>query len=165
MRAVNEAEDPIRLDIRDWLLAEGWKLSEREHAHARWILVGEDSGNRRILVARARFPAEQVRIQATVELSVLHREQFAALPASLRESVLWDIRQRLLSMHVEFAGVGLPLERVHLNQRIYLDGLTRDAFIQRVLQVKDAMISVIWYVLRHLGQEPPPTPRGDFMLH
>jgi hypothetical protein len=158
-------EDPIRLDIRDWLMAEGWVMSEREHANARWILVGEDSSKRRIVVARSRFPAEQIRIQATVELSAQHRAQFAALPANLRDAVLWDIRQRLLSMHVEFAGVGLPLERVHLNQRIYLDGLTRDAFIQRALQVKDAMISVIWSVLRHLGQEPPPAPRGDFMLH
>ncbi|HRQ64126.1 MAG TPA: DUF2299 family protein [Xanthomonadaceae bacterium] len=158
-------DDKLRIDIKDWLMAEGWSVSERDHEQARWILVGEDAGKRRVQIARARFPAEQIRIQATVELAVQHRRQFAALPAQLRDSVLWDLRLRLLEMHVEFNGLGEPLERVHLNQRLYLDGLSRDALMQRVSQVKDAMICVIWLVLRHLGQEPPPTARGDFLVH
>jgi hypothetical protein len=162
---MNHPDDRLRLDIKGWLMAEGWEVSERDHEQARWILVGEDSRKRRVLVAQARFPPEQIRIQATVEVSELHRQHFAALPPQVRESVLWEIRLRLLGMHVEFSGVGEPLERVHLNQRIYLDGLSRDALMQRVSEIKDAMICVIWLTLRHLGNEPPPPGRGDFLVH
>ncbi len=162
---MTEYDDSLRLNIKDWLMSEGWAVSEREHAEAHWVLVAEDSSKRRVVLAQARSPAEQIRIQATVEFSDQHRQQFAGLPAAQRDAVLWDVRMRLLSMHVEFSGLGAPLERVHINQRIYLDGLSRDGLMQRVSQVKDAMICVIWSTLRLLGNEPPPTGRGDFLVH
>lgn len=162
---MSEYDDRLRIDIKDWLMSEGWTVSERDHDQARWVLVAEDTSKRRVVVAQARSPSDQIRIQATVELSDPHRQQFAALPQALRDEVLWDMRMRLLAMHVEFSGLGAPLERVHVNQRIYRDGLSRDALMQRVSQVKDAMICVIWSALRHLGNEPAPTARGDFLVH
>jgi hypothetical protein len=163
---MSEYDDKLRLDIKRWMMAEGWAVTEREHDQAHWILVGEDRGKRRVSLAQPRSPAEQIRILAKVELSAAHRQQFAALPAQVRDAILWDIRMRLLAMHVEFTGINEPLQQVQLSQRIYLDALTRDALMQRVSQVKDAMLCVIWLAVRHLeGKVTAPTTAGDAMLH
>ncbi|MEJ2167166.1 MAG: DUF2299 family protein [Desulfobacterales bacterium] len=57
---------------------------------------------------------------------------------------MWNLRYRLLQMNVDFVGVAEPIQDVILTQRIYLDGLTKDAFIQRFLTVRNAIIAVIW---------------------
>jgi hypothetical protein len=44
-----------------------------------------------------------------------------------------------------------PFVRVVVGQRIYLDGLTQDSFLQRVSQVRNGVIAVIWSVARHLN--------------
>ena len=43
-----------------------------------------------------------------------------------------------------------------LTQRIYLDGLTKDAFIQRFLTVRNAVIAVIWSTIKDLMDVKPP---------
>jgi hypothetical protein len=59
-------------------------------------------------------------------------------------------------MNVDFAGVADPMQGVMLTQRIYLDGLTKDSFIQRFLIVRNAVITVIWSIMQDLeGVEPP----------
>jgi len=48
------------------------------------------------------------------------------------------------------------MQAVLLTQRIYLDGLTKDAFTQRFLTVRNAVIVVIWSIMQDLeGVEPP----------
>ncbi len=70
--------------------------------------------------------------------------------------MLWKLRFRLLMMNVDFAGVAEPMQAVLLTQRIYLDGLTKDACTQRFLTVRNAVIAVIWSIMQDLeGVEPP----------
>ena len=68
-------------------------------------------------------------------------------------------------MSVDFSGIGEPLERVTVAQRIYLDGLTKDRFLQRVAVVKNALIAVIWSIGRRLSHLPPPSSHGDVLIH
>jgi hypothetical protein len=44
------------------------------------------------------------------------------------------------------------MQGVMLTQRIYLDGLTKDSFIQRFLIVRNAVIAVIWSIIFHWTQ-------------
>jgi hypothetical protein len=79
-----------------------------------------------------------------VRISDEHRKQFKKLPEDKRREVLWNLRYRLLLMNVDFIGVAEPIQDVILTQRIYLDGLTKDAFIQRFLTLRNEVIVVIW---------------------
>ncbi|MGD8369316.1 MAG: DUF2299 family protein, partial [Desulfobacterales bacterium] len=58
--------------------------------------------------------------------------------------------------NVDFTGIAEPMRSVQVTQRIYLDGLTKDSFIQRFTNVRNALITVIWSIIQNLeGIEPP----------
>ncbi len=154
---VEEREwEPLRARITSWLLAEGWQLAEKNHEDAVWLLEASDSQGRHLVVGLRKGKTEQVLLEGAVALSDQHRERFLALPHPTRQDLLWDLRFTLLALGVDFHGVQEPFERVVLGQRIYQDALTRDRFTQRVSQVRNAILAVLWTVARRLDQAAPP---------
>ena len=150
------AELDARDKIQNWLMAEGWKIAEQPHANMTWLVRAEDGAGRRILVGQSKVREDLIHLEAVVTIAEEHRRKFASLPEEKRRDILWKLRFRLLMMNVDFAGVAEPMQAVLLTQRIYLDGLTKDAFTQRFLSVRNAVIAVIWSIMQDLeGVEPP----------
>ena len=67
--------------------------------------------------------------------------------------------------NVDFVGVADPMQTVVLTQRLYLDGLTKDTFIQRFLIVRNAVIAVIWSIIQDLEGVEPPAESTKAKLH
>jgi hypothetical protein len=151
-----EAEE-VKAKVQNWLLGEGWQLAEKLHDDAVWLLDAQDGGGRHIVIGQKKGKLDQVLLEAAVALSENHRERFEALGFEDRQALLWDLRFRLLHLGLEFHGAQEPFVRVVLGQRIYLDGLSQDAFLQRVSQVRNGIIAVIWTVARHLNLAPGDT--------
>jgi hypothetical protein len=142
--------------VQNWLMAEGWKIAEQSHPNMEWLIRAEDAAQRRILVGQGRVRQDQIHLEALVTIADEHRKKFESLAGDKRREILWKLRFRLLLMNVDFAGVAEPMQAVMLTQRIYLDGLTKDSFIQRFLIVRNAVIAVIWSIIQDLeGVEPP----------
>ena len=142
--------------IQNWLMAEGWNIAEQAHPDLAWLIRAEDAGGRRILVGQSKVRPDQIHLEALVTIADEHRKKFESLSEEKRREILWKLRFRLLLMNVDFAGVAEPMQGVMLTQRIYLDGLTKDSFIQRFLIVRNAVITVIWSIIQDLeGVEPP----------
>ncbi|UCG14027.1 MAG: DUF2299 family protein [Deltaproteobacteria bacterium] len=159
----HQTED-TRNKIQNWLTSEGWKLSEQIHPEAAWLIRAEDAGGRKVLIGQNRTALDQIRFEARVKVASEHREQFDNLPDQRKREILWNLRFRLLSMNVDFSGVGELMESVVLTQRIYLDGLTKDTFIQRFSVVRNAIIAVIWSITQDLeGVQPPAASDGPMM--
>ena len=156
---MNEKEqnpEATRDKVQNWLMSEGWQISEQTHADFAWLIRAEDAGGRRIAVGQNKARQDHLHLEAAVDSSDEYRKMFANLPEDKRREILWKLRFQLLLMNVDFTGVAEPMEVVVLTQRIYLDGLTKDAFIQRFLMVRNAVIAVIWSIIQHLeGVEPP----------
>lgn len=158
---MNESEKAVstestREKVQNWLMSEGWQIAEQSHPDLAWLIRAEDGAQRRILVGQSKARPDQIHLEARVNLADEHRKMFENLPEEKRRDILWDLRFRLLSMHVDFAGVAEPMEAVVLTQRIYLDGLTKDNFLQRFSIVRNAVITVIWSIIQNLeGVEPP----------
>jgi hypothetical protein len=68
-------------------------------------------------------------------------------------------------MNVDFAGVAEPMQAMVLTQRIYLDGLTKDTFIQRFNTVRNAVIAVIWSIIQDLEDVEPPAESTEKKPH
>lgn len=148
--------EEVRDKIQNWLMSEGWQISEQAHPDLKWLVRAEDAGQRRILVGQSKAREDLIYLEARVSLSEEHRRKFENLPEGKRRESLWSLRFRLLQMNLDFAGVAEPMDAVILTQRIYMDGLTKDAFIQRFLMVRNAVIAVIWSAIQNLeGVEPP----------
>ena len=157
--------DSIRDQVQNWLMSEGWQLSEPTHPEFAWLIRAEDAGERRILVGQNKAREDRVHLEANVRISDDHRKQFESLPEDKRREVLWDLRFQLLQMNVDFVGVAEPLKDIILTQRIYLDGLTKDAFIQRFLTVRNAVIAVIWSTIKDLMDVKPPAESTEKTKH
>jgi hypothetical protein len=154
--ADEERVEANRDRIQNWLMAEGWNIAEQTHPDLAWLIRAEDAGGRRILIGQNKAKPDLLHLEARVNVGDEHKGKFASLPGEKRREILWRLRFRLLMMNVDFAGVTEPMEAVVLTQRIYLDGLTKDTFIQRFLTVRNAVIAVIWSVMQDLeGVEPP----------
>ena len=142
--------------IQNWLMAEGWNIAEQAHPDLAWLIRAEDAGGRRILIGQNKVRSDLIHLEARVNISDEHRSKFESVAEEKRREILWKLRFRLLMMNVDFAGVAEPMQAVLLTQRIYLDGLTKDTFIQRFLTVRNAVIAVIWSIMQDLeGVEPP----------
>lgn len=148
--------EEARDKIQNWLMSEGWQIAEQTHPDMTWLIRAEDTGGRRILVGQSKAREGLIHLEARVNIEEEYRQKFESLPEDKRRKILWDLRFRLLQINVDFAGVAEPIGAVVLTQRIYLDGLTKDAFIQRFLMIRNAEIAVIWSVIQNLeGVEPP----------
>ena len=121
-----------------------------------WLIRAEDAAQRRILIGQNKARPDQISLEARVNLVEAHQKMFENLPEEKRREILWELRFRLLSMNVDFAGVAEPMQAVVLTQRIYTDGLTKDTFLQRFFIVRNAVISVIWSIIRYLEAVEPP---------
>jgi len=169
---MNESEEGKNMEeardkVQKWLMSEGWQIAEQTHPDMTWLIRAEDAGGRRIVVGQNKARQDLIHLEAAVDLSDEYRKMFESFPEDKRREILWNLRFQLLFMNVDFTGVADPMQAVVLTQRIYLDGLTKDAFIQRFLVVRNAVILVIWSIIQYLeGVEPPaestePTTKGD----
>ncbi|MBW1999280.1 MAG: DUF2299 family protein [Deltaproteobacteria bacterium] len=148
--------ESIREKVQNWLMSEGWQIAEQPHPELAWLIRAEDGAGRRVLVGQSKVRPDMVHLEARVNIADDHRKKFESLPEERRKEILWNLRFRLLLMNVDFAGVTEPMQSVVLTQRIYLDALTKDSFIQRFLTVRNAVIAVIWSIIQDLeGVEPP----------
>ena len=151
-----QSVEATRDRVQNWLMGEGWQIAEQSHPNMAWLIRAEDGAQRRLLLGQNKARPDHIHLEAQVNISDEHRKKFESLPDEKRREALWNLRFRLLLMNVEFTGVTEPMQAVVLTQRIYLDGLTRDAFIQRFLGVRNAVIAVIWSIIQDLeGVEPP----------
>jgi hypothetical protein len=151
-----QSVEATRDKVQNWLMAEGWKIAQQPHPNMEWLIRAEDAAGRRILLGQSKVRQDQIHLEALVTIAEEHRKKFESLPQHTRREILWKLRFRLLLMNVDFAGVAEPMQAVMLTQRIYLDGLTKDSFIQRFLIVRNAVITVIWSIIQDLeGVEPP----------
>lgn len=156
MIAGEKEMESTRGKVQNWIMSEGWQIAEQVHPNMAWLIRAEDGAGKRILIGQNKEREDHVVLEAHVNFAEDYRRKFDSLPEERRRDILWRLRFRLLMMNVDFAGVGEPLKNVVLTQRIYLDGLTRDAFVQRFLAVRNAVLAVIWSIIQDLeGVEPP----------
>jgi hypothetical protein len=151
-----EKMETTREKVQTWLMSEGWQIAEQSHPDLAWLIRAEDAAQRKILIGQSKAREDQIHLEARVNVGDDHREKFESLPEERRREILWKLRFRLLSMNVDFVGVTEPMEAVLLTQRMYLDGLTKDTFLQRFSTLRNAVITVVWSIIENLeGVEAP----------
>lgn len=75
------------------------------------------------------------------------------------------LKMRLVELGVEFNGEGDPLKLLRVSQFIYDDGLTKDAFLHRVQQVKDAAFYAALFIGHKLGQRAQDGWQDDLNIN
>ena len=143
--------------IQNWLMQEGWQVGEAQAENAAWALLATNQNGQGALVIQPQQFADMLFVQANMAFDESFRQQYQTLDQAKRQQVLWSLRIGLVQMNVDFEGIQEPFERLSVSQRIYDDGLTKDNFAQRVMQVKMAMFFAVWTIMRAMEQPPPDT--------
>ena len=143
-----------RSRLEKWLMQEGWKLGEKHHPNALWVITAILGTGGSLVVIQPRSVVDRVAIQTIVTISEDHQKLIAAMEPKRREDLWWNIRFELLRMNVAFGGLEEAVKLVTVLQNMYDDGLTKDRFLQRVAKVRNAQAMVVWSILRTFDQPP-----------
>ena len=158
--ARNQRSAEVKEQIQTWLMEEGWRIRTENVPDTEWFLSGESEAKVRIGIGQRRGRLDQIIIQGSVTFQQEQQEQIARLLEEERNDFLWNMRFNLLNLGVEFSGVAESPQEIRISQRIYYDGLTKDHFLQRVSQVRNGVLTVLWMVARKLAQPPPERTLG-----
>ncbi len=82
-----------------------------------------------------------------------HRSKLDQMEPRERSNLLWDLRFRLVGMGLDFAGMADSPRTITIVQHIHYDGLSKDAFLQRVAQVHRGLLVTLWTLGRKLEEE------------
>lgn len=148
----NQQTNNKRERLQRWLMQDGWKIAEAHHPQASWIISA--SGLISLLIVQPAATSDRIDIQTGVSIADEHQKQIAAMDTNQRRDLWWRIRFDLLRMGVDYRGFDEPVREIHVMQRMFDDGLTKDRFLQRVSKIKNAQILISSNVQRALDQPP-----------
>jgi hypothetical protein len=152
--------EAIRDRVRKWLSEEGWRVATREVPGSQWHFTAVDSGRRVLNIRQRTGKFDQVSIIGGVRLSADEQSRFEALPEEQQQSFVWDVRFDLLRMNLDFANIDLPLGAMRVTQDAYFDGgLSKDAFFNKLEDVRRGIVLIQFHVWRLLGV--PQRPASD----
>lgn len=156
----DQSIEEVRQRIQGWLMEEGWSIGQADVPDAAWTLTGKDPVGRHIIVAQRANRSDQVLINGSVSVSKQHLGAYNALSQEERGLFAWEIQSTLLSRDIEFSVDGDPPSKFLIAQRIYYDGLTKDAFLQRVSEVRRAVTTLLMMYARKFQPAPKKKELG-----
>ena len=153
--------EATRKRVTDWLLADGWTLSEAPSSvpDSAWLIQALDPSGRSVIFGQRVNRPDLIVLQGSVALDDGHIEKLEAMEPKEQESLCWDLRLKLLEM-VDFNGVSTPLRRVNLMTRAYVEDLSRNEFFGTLSQLQRSILVVVWMVRRALDQPAPDDSAG-----
>jgi hypothetical protein len=95
---------------------------------------------------------------SSVKFGAVHLEIIEKMDDAERERFIWGLRFELLRQGLEFSRIDYPFSAIELRHTIYDDGLTQDAFFERLRGLLRGLAVFHWSAAR-LGKGPePPDP-------
>ncbi|MFC2071333.1 DUF2299 family protein [Chloroflexota bacterium] len=143
--------------IQGWLMGEGWQGGEERPPEALWAWSATDKGGRKLVVAQRSDRPDMILIQAGIITGDNVRRHISAMNLQERRAFYLDLQYTLLQMGVEYTNIADPFEMVSVVQRIYSEALVRDAFIQRIILIRNAQVMILLKI-GSLMNEPPIAP-------
>lgn len=166
--SLNVSEE-TRKTLKQWLSAEGYSITDGTSDGTVWAFSAIEQSGFGVGVSQPTGPATVVNINVTVPLDE-YQVQMAKLLLGERTEFLWELRFQLLNMATEFNlqadkpedAANLPTS-VLISQPVYIQGITKDLFFRRILEVRKALLAVQWMFERKFGV--PPSLGVTFTVH
>jgi len=152
--------DHIKERIREILMEDEWSIRQESAPRAIWAFVAEDRAGRKIVVGQNKGREDQVIIQGAVTIDEVTSNRLGQLSEEEHNNFLWDLRFELLRTDLDFNGIEMPLKRIEVKTRVFLDALAKDTFLIRTSQVRKGVLVILWMIAKKFAQQPPPKQLG-----
>lgn len=154
-----------RQTFTSWLVDEGYSVNSLDADDASWLVRAEDPAKRVLVVGQKMQRPDMLVLQATVNVSESHTKKVAALEDPQRRDFLTDMALTLLSIGLDFSGVGHPFRQVQLTDHLHLEGLDRNLFIATIRKLRHGILAVQLCIAKGLAEAPPETTGEGMAVH
>jgi len=141
--------------IGKWLHEEGFQVSEASDTNSAFNF-SVDAGGIRLHVIQNPDQPDKILIISGVDIPLDVENKLSSLSLERKRAFLWNLRFGILQLRVSSSPIALPLKLKVVNAAYY-DGLNKNLFMERLLDVHRAIVCVNWNIERALG-EPGPMP-------
>jgi hypothetical protein len=155
----NNTPDPLGVEIKSWLTGAYSKVTDVHDEMTLWHLRTDDGNGRCLDIAQPFEKSESIVIQATIATIGPVKHRFTKLSPSERKKFLCGLQLRLLALDVGYRGVDDTLDRIVIIQGMFVDTMTRDAFLYKQSLVYRAM-NIVLVMLEQLNIDENPRDIG-----
>lgn len=158
---VNQECEKVKENIQKWLLEEGFKIELQPNDKTLFDFLATDMHGIKTHVIQPTLKPDQVAIIAVLNIDENQQSTLKAMENKERSRFLWDLRFGLLNSGVGFSPISIPFKALEISKPIYYDGLTKDAFMEKLFDVRAALMFVFWTFDREFGEIKP---KSDLMI-
>ena len=145
----------VKDKIQKWLLDEGYKIQTVPNEKASFAIMATDSQDIKTQIIQPKGKDDLAVIVAGITFSEEQQSALKNKEVKERTRILWEMRFGLLNMGVGFGGITVPIKNIQVSTHIYHDGLNKNAFMEKIAQVKRAVLFVLWSINKELGEIKP----------
>ncbi|NYT02156.1 MAG: DUF2299 domain-containing protein [Methanosarcinales archaeon] len=149
------SDEEKKVIIEKWLREEGFQVSEAPDSGSTFNF-SVDAGGIRLHVIQNPDQQDKILIISGVDIPLEIENKLSSMSLERKRAFLWSLRFGLLQLRVSSSPVALPLKLKVVNAAYY-DGLNKNLFMERLLDVHRAIVCINWNIERALG-EPGPVP-------
>jgi hypothetical protein len=157
----NSECEKVKTNIQKWLLEEGFKIQSQLNTKTLFDFLATDANGVKSRIIQPTLKLDQVMIVCGVSIDENQQSTLLAMENKKRLTFLWNLRFGLLDLGVQFSSITAPLKLLEISKSIYYDGLTKDAFMEKLLEVRNAVLFVFWTFDREFGEIKP---KSDLMV-
>jgi hypothetical protein len=157
----NSECEKVKANIQKWLLEEGFKIQSQPNTKTLFDFVATDVNGIKINIIQPILKLDQVVIVTSVSIDENQQSTLQLMENKKRITFLWNLRFGLLNMGVQFSPITVPFGPLEISKIIYYDGLTKNAFMEKLFEVKKAILFVFWSFSQEFGETKP---KSDLMV-
>jgi hypothetical protein len=151
--------------IRLWLAEEDWLVEDVPDSPSSLNIMVTLPSGKAVNIFQRKDHQDHITVAQHWVFAGALRSDIAALPTDVQHEILAGVYRDTLLTGVDLGGLGIPPRGMHIAAFVYFDGLTKDALIQRVLQIFRALALSIQTIARGIGQPPGAVARGLQLVH
>jgi len=160
MPDITESEK-VKSNIQKWLLEEGFKIQSQPNDKTLFDFLATDTKGIKTQVIQPTLKPDQVIIVIGLDIDENQQSTLQAMENKECLRFLWDLRFGLLNLGVGFSPISIPFKALQISKTIYYDGLTKNAFMEKLFDVRTAFMFVLWTFDREFGETKP---KSDLMV-
>ena len=161
----DSAARAIHERIRLWLAEEDWLVEDVPDPPSSLNVMVTLPGGNVVNIFQRKDHQDHITVAQHWVFAGALRSDIAALPTDAQHEILAGVHRDALLTGVDLGGLGIPSRGMRYAAFVYFDGLTKDALIQRVLQIFRALALSIQTIARGIGQSPGAVVRGLQLVH
>jgi len=151
--------------VRVWLTEEDWHLEDVPDPPSSLNIMVTLQGGQVVNIFQHKGHLDHLTVAQHWVFDDALRADLAALSTDAQHEIVEAVQRDALLTGVDLGGLGVPPRAIRLAAFVYFDGLTKDALVQRMLQILRALALSIQTIARGIDRPTGAVSRSLRQVH